>query len=100
MTSVLDETIEIPPPKAITVLVYWSSTRAKWISKVLISAADIKSGEHGFFSNETESDSKPSRQELADQVVELLAHEVSERLGLNPHGAPEEPTLDLTAGSS
>lgn len=80
-----DETIYIVPPEAISVLVYWSESRARWISKVLLTAVSLDTQSTEVFSQESDSPTKPSRQEVADQVVEMFAHEVAEQLGLNPH---------------
>ncbi len=80
-----DETIEIAMPMAVTVLVYKSETKPGWITKVMLTTTCVETGEPDTFAQTTESPAKLSRQELADIVVDMLAHEVAEQLGLGPH---------------
>lgn len=81
----VSETISIRSPNSITVLVYKSDNAPTWVTKVIVEAICVETDKPETFSKIFESDVKPSRQELADLVVEMLAHEVAEQLGLGPH---------------
>ena len=82
-----DETINVPMPKHVDVLVYYSTTRGLWISKVNAVAPDVdaENKKDGYFGSEWTHDKRPTPQELAEQLKQWLCHEVDEQLGLRPH---------------
>lgn len=87
------ETIRIAVPSAINVLVYKSIQKPCWLSKVMIHAIDVETGERGMFGSEWEHPEKPTREKIREQIVDMLDHEVRHQLGMDPHGTEKkEPT--------
>ncbi len=82
------ETIEIAMPLQVKVLVYYSITRGRWISKISAVAKDVASpGNTDYFGDEWTHEKRPTREKIAEQVTGWLGHEIAEQLGLNPHEA-------------
>lgn len=59
----------------------------RWVVKVNIEVPDVCDVGRGMsqFATEHYFANKPSWREIADTIIERLAHEVEEHLGLDPH---------------
>lgn len=83
-----DRMIELRMPKHCKVHVFRSTDPANdpgtWIIKAEVEALDVDTGKLGFFAT-TWRGGEPSLEDVAQTVVNMLAHEVAENLGLDPH---------------
>lgn len=70
-----------------------SGVSGGWVSKVTIRTKNVVTGNDMYLGCEWPHPTKPTKAKLAEQVTAVLAHEVAEQLGLNPHAvkAPLEP---------
>ena len=89
MTDGKNETIVIPVPTNIEVLVYKSEMRGDWVSHVILTAKDVEDGEVGTFGSEWRSPEKPTREQIREHIVDMLDHEVRHQLGMDPHANPD-----------
>jgi hypothetical protein len=81
-------TIAVRMPESCDVLVYPSTEEpGTWKTQVHLRAADVTdpAGELSTFGSTWQSPHAPTLEDVAKQVIDMLAHEVREQLGLNPH---------------
>lgn len=83
------ETIKLNMPTSCTVLVYPSQEHpGEWIIKCGVEALDVETGEPDHFSTTWQGvgqSGPPSRETIAQTVIDMFAHEIREQLGLDPH---------------
>jgi hypothetical protein len=95
------ETIELRLPTKATILVYPSSeSPGDWLVKANVEAIDVATGQPGCFTTTLKwHGAKPPRGEIAQTMINMVAHEICEQLGLDPHTRlklPETPLVKLT----
>ena len=79
-----NETLTIPM-RDVEVLVYQPEGADHWVSKVILRAKDVETGEDGYFGSEWTYSMKPTREQIREHVVDMLDHEVRHQLGFDPH---------------
>lgn len=81
-------TLTVQMPSRCTVLTFPSQEcPGKWKTKVMITACDVDDPEAktGEFGNIQYYDHDPTQDELREQIVDMLDHEVRHQLGMDPH---------------
>ena len=95
------ETITLRLPTKAEILVYPSQERpGDWVVKANVEAIDIQTGQPGHFTTTLRwHGGPPPRNEIAQAMINMLAHEVCEQLGLDPHtrlALPEAPVVRMS----
>lgn len=81
-----DRTIELPLPSKVTALVYESTSEpGTWVISVHVEALDVETKQPGIFATTWRGADEPTDSDVAEAMIEMLAHEIREQLGLDPH---------------
>ena len=95
------ETIVIRLPTNAEILVYPSQEHpGDWLVSANVEAIDVTTGRPSHFSTRLKwHGGPPPRGEIAQTMINMLAHEICEQLGLDPHmrlSLPETPLVRMT----
>lgn len=79
------ETITVPMPSSVDILVYPSIEMGGcWVSQIIVLTPNSATGGEDYYGATQVHDTKPTKAKLAEQLVGMMTDEIYERLGLRP----------------